>query len=145
MSNIQTICPLAVQADQLSALYDGDLDAETAALREHVATCDVCQQRLHDYARISAMLGAQTAPQPDTRLRQGILAARGRGGFDASRSGAGLAHAAWRSVAAAAAILVIVGGFAGVLLRQATSQRGAAAPTPTIIWATPRTITAPSG
>ncbi len=144
MSDIQTICPLHVQADQVSALYDGDLDAETAAARrEHLATCDVCQRRLNDYSRISAILGAQTAPQPDARLSQGILAARGRGGSAASHSG--WAHADWRSVAAAAAIIVIVGGFAGILLRQAASQRSVAAPTPTIIWATPIPIAAPPG
>lgn len=113
MSGIQTACPLHVGAEQVSALYDGDLDAPTeAALREHLATCDVCQQRLEAYARISATLRAQIAPQPDARLRQGILAARERG------AGVSRAGAAWRAVAVAAAIALIVGSFAGVLLRQ---------------------------
>lgn len=134
MSGIQTACPLHVGAEQVSALYDGDLDAPTAAaLREHLATCDVCQQRLEAYTRIAATLRAQIAPQPDARLRQGILAAHERGA-SVSRVGA-----AWRAVAVAAAIMLIVGSFAGVLLRQTRSH------TVAVHHPTPPTELAPPG
>ena len=128
MSSIQTACSLHVRAEQVSALYDGDLDTvAAAALREHLVTCDVCQQRLASYARISSMLRTQTTPQPDVWLRQGVLAARTQ---SASVSRAG---AAWRVVAIAAAMLVVVGGFAGVLLRQARPHRIAASSRPTVV------------
>lgn len=142
MSGIQTACPLHVGADQVSALYDGDLDAPTAtALREHLTTCDVCQQRLESYARVAAMLRAQTTPQPDARLRKSIISARERGG-SASRAGA-----PWRAVAAAAVIAVIVGSFAGVLLRQARLHSIEVSSGPTVVahFPTPPTEVAPPG
>ncbi|HEX2349971.1 MAG TPA: zf-HC2 domain-containing protein [Ktedonobacterales bacterium] len=142
MSGIQTVCPLHMGAEQVSAFYDGDLDAPTAAaLREHLATCDVCQQRLDSYTRIAATLRAQIAPQPDARLRQGILAARERG------AGVSRAGSAWRAVALAATIAVIVGSFAGVLLRQARLHSTGVSSGPTVAAhaPTPPTELAPPG
>jgi len=128
MSDVQTACPLNVRTDQLSALYDDDLDTDAAELREHVATCAACQRRLGAYAHISAALKAQQVPTPDARLRRGILAARSRRPLSNWSGGRDL----WRAALVAVALLLIVGGFAGLLLSHIRPGHIASASTPTL-------------
>ncbi len=144
MSDVQTLCPQGMRADQVSAFYDDELDATaTAALREHLATCDVCQRRLSDYAHISATLRGQTVPQPDARLRRSILAARAQATPSLARLG--WARDAWRAATIAAAVILIVSSIAALLLNRATVTRiGAPTITPTQADSAPTITPAPS-
>lgn len=148
MSGVQTPCPLNVRTNQISALYDGDLGAEAASLREHITACAACQRRLDAYTRISIALKEQTVPEPDARLRQIILAAREHAIPSAHL--AGRTQDTWRAAAIAAAVILIIGAFAGALLQHAGSRRIASAPTATPNQATQTTTiafgpTAPPG
>ncbi|HZC07293.1 MAG TPA: zf-HC2 domain-containing protein, partial [Ktedonobacterales bacterium] len=144
MNALQTPCPQGIRTDQVSAFYDSELGATaTAALREHLATCDVCQRRLSDYARISATLREQAVPQPDARLRQNVMAARARTTPSLSRFG--WTQDTWRATSVAAAVILIVGSIASLLLNHAALTRiGASTATPTLADSAPTITPAPS-
>lgn len=142
--NGQPACPLNVRAEQLSALYDDDLSGDADALRQHIATCNNCQSRLRDYARIREALSGQMLPAPGIRLKQSVLTAREQMATAPRRALA--PSPLWRTLAAAAAVILIVGGFVGILLSHASMRRSATAPTvtPDISTATRKQLTGTS-
>jgi hypothetical protein len=125
-------CALGLTHATLSALRDGFLPlVEQARLREHIAGCEACQSRLADFDAIAGEMRDQRVPSPDERLWRAVSAAiatRSRAKLALPKA---LAHRMpnkqiWGALGAAAAVLLVVAGFARFLSRPPTEQQ----PTP---------------
>lgn len=131
MTNTHPICPLEITPGVLSAYFDNDLEPQaTESLRTHLASCAACQRNLAAYERIRRTLKEQNVPQPDTHLRQNILANRNHltpNPRDITRVGQ-----MWRNLAIAAIVTLIVGGLAGLLVTRAISQHVMLSSKPTV-------------
>jgi Putative zinc-finger len=125
-------CTLGLTPTTLSAWRDHTLSAaEAEQFRAHVARCSACRERLADYEAIANTLRAQRAPAPDERLWRGV-----RAGMAQSRRRAPFnlpvnvpCAQSWRTLAAAAAVLLLATGFAQ-LLRYMAFGRATGGPVP---------------
>lgn len=110
-------CGLGLTAATLSAWRDNALSAaEAERVRAHVAGCDACRGRLAEYDSISRALHARWIPEPDERLWLAMRA--GMAARPAGRRPLSLTpnpKRTWRSLAAVAAMLLLVAGFAQAL------------------------------
>lgn len=121
-----SICDGGVTPALLTRWQDGTLGvAEAKRIRAHVASCAACQARLADYEVIRHAFAAQPVPNPAVdgwrTLHDRIERPEARRPVR-SVSGGHL----WQRAAALAAVLLLVAGFAGVLIsRSGLSGTGA--------------------
>jgi hypothetical protein len=136
-------CASGLNAATLSAWRDSALSAaEAERVRVHVARCAACQERLAEYEAIARIVRGQHLSEPDERLWRGVRAdmasqRAGRRGFPLAFNTSG----AWRSLAAVAAVLLLVVGFAkvlqlGSLHRVVTTSTPSATLRPASSWST---------
>ncbi len=114
-------CALGLSHETLSALRDGLLPAaEQERVRTHIATCAACQALLTDFDMIAAELRGQRVPTLDERLWRGLQAAitnspRVNLPLSNKRTLPLPSKQIWGALGAAAAILLVVAGFARLL------------------------------
>lgn len=111
----------------LAALIDGDIDpAQREALEAHLATCDVCRPLMTDLQQIRQLAGtlerhapprdawtrlsAQLAQEPAFQKAASTASASKSSAPTAARFGARVPHWTWSALAAAACLVIIVGG-----------------------------------
>lgn len=143
------VCAAGVEPERLSEWRDGLLPADQAAwLSSHVAGCRACAERLRDYERIGFALREQVIPRPSSDLWPETQRSIALGGRRSLRLGGAPSWGTW---GAAAAAVVLVALFAGLLIHQLPHRRGAPAtsnPTATLApteAATATATVAPSG
>jgi hypothetical protein len=110
-------CELGLTTATLSAWHDQMVSAaEAERVRAHLAQCAACQGRLAEYGAIAQALRAQHVPTPDARLWLVV-----RSGMSERRAGSARfvflipARQTWKSLAAMAAVLLLIAGFAQAL------------------------------
>jgi anti-sigma factor RsiW len=93
--------------EDLSALLDDELRPERAAeLRDHVAVCASCRERLAHFARVDSALSGAPAPAVPASLRARLetrLASERRAAAEPARTPAA-SRRAWRALGAMAAM-----------------------------------------
>lgn len=142
-------CTRGLTAADLSAYRDGAPIGDTAAaLDAHIAGCPACRARLAQFDHLADALRAERAPEPDERLWQVVrraaeTGARHRFGrrpllLPGWRDRASTGHPyttvvrpLWGGVGAAAAVLLLVLGFAQLFALHGASTRVTHTPTAT--------------
>jgi anti-sigma-K factor RskA len=95
--------------DLVAAYAVGAVDAstgESAAIRQHIAECEICREEFKVARAASAALGLSVAQRPPSELRHRVLAALPPRVESLPRS----RRSAWYIPAAAAAIIIIAAG-----------------------------------
>jgi Putative zinc-finger len=110
-------CPLGLTPETLAAWHDGALESpEEARVASHVMECPSCRARLADIDAVEHLVRSERAPEPDTRLWQGVRARYAGGRLTWTRRGC--TGRRWWPVAsglgAVAAVVLLALGFAQV-------------------------------
>lgn len=123
MNTVTTVCPAGYAPALIAAYHDQALDADkSAAIRQHVAECQICSTWLTEHAKVDAALRAQRVPSPDARLWTNVRYASG--GAAHRPRGAKTLRRTLSGAGALVAVLLIALGFAQALHpRASTTQR----------------------
>jgi hypothetical protein len=126
-------CALGLDVATLSALRDDALPADEAArIREHVAECDACRQRLDDFEAVAQAVRTQRELEPGDRIWPGVRDGAARIPAGARAWGAlVVSRPAWRGLAAVASLALVVGLLAAVLASAQGSRGGGITAKPT--------------
>lgn len=135
-------CPEGITDEQLSDWRaNGVTGAESERLVRHVATCAVCQQILLSFDRIALLLRREQVPEPDTALWQTLerrMQGVPRRGVSTRLVRRSRRPAVLGSLAAVAAVVVLMIGYAAVLHTQPAHPVTTSRPTVTATPAAPR-------
>src|SRR5215831_15146967 len=66
-------CAFGLTTETLSAWRDGGLRGDNEQwMRQHIATCAACEQRLDGFATVARALGSQRELEPADRIWRGV-------------------------------------------------------------------------
>jgi hypothetical protein len=122
-------CALGLDGETLSTWRDGLLfDDEARRIARHAPGCASCQRNLGDFDTIASLLNGQRAPSLRAEVWDGVRRRIMDGGQRRFFTGSGRM---WGSVAAAIAVVTLVGLFAALLARGPLGGQGKGTPGPT--------------